>query len=560
MCPAPFDLSRLPRRRLLQAGTGLLAAAAWPPALAAAAVADAHAAQSAPPPALAPTPAIPDITASGLALAQTRSGRIAGWRDGPLSLFRGIPYGADTHTRRFQRALPELAWTGVRDARSFGASAPQLGEADQQAISEDCLRLNVCTPGLRDGRRRPILVYVHGGGYTTGSGSSPLYDGRALSLRGDVVVITLNHRLSAFGYLHLRDLGDERFADSGNVGQWDLIQALHWIREHATEFGGDAGNVTLFGQSGGGAKIATLMAMPAAAGLFHRAMTMSGQQVTAAGPRAATRRAQLVLDHLRATPAQLLELPMTQLLEATRLPDPSWVEDMRLYFGPVMDSDSLPRHPFHPEAPTQSARIPMIIGNTRDETREFLGKDAANFQLDWAQLPDKLRAQQYVDLDPHTVIAEYRRLYPQYTPSEVFFAATTAGRSWRGAVLEAEARARQGAPTWVYQLDWRSRAEPERRAFHTLDIPLVFATTGVAGARSGDDADARRMATRLGDALLALARHGDPNHAGLPTWSPYSLAGRETMLLDDDCALANDPRGGERLLYERVPFIQRGTI
>jgi len=545
---------------LLQAGAGLLAASAWPWSRANAVTlgTDTPAVQ----PATASAPAVPPSPAltSESALALTRSGRIAGWREGPLSLFRGIPYGADTSTRRFQHALPEPAWTGVRDARAFGASAPQLGDADQQAISEDCLRLNVCTPGLRDGVRRPILVYVHGGGYATGSGSSPLYDGRALSLRGDVVVITLNHRLNAFGYLHLRDLGDERFADSGNVGQWDLIQALQWVQQHAAEFGGDAGNVTLFGQSGGGAKIATLMAMPAASGLFHRAMTMSGQQVTAAGPRAATRRAQLLLEHLRTTPAQLLELPMTQLLEATRLPDPSWVEDTRLYFGPVMDSDSLPQHPFHPEAPTQSARIPMIIGNTRDETREFLGKDAGNFQLDWAQLPDKLRAQQYVDLDPHTVIAEYRRLYPQYTPSEVFFAATTAGRSWRGAVLEAEARARQGAPTWVYQLDWRSRAEPQRRAFHTLDIPLVFATTGVAGARSGDDADAHRMATRLGDALLALARNGDPNHADLPTWSPYSLAQRETMRLDDVCALENDPRGGERLLYERVPFIQRGTF
>jgi para-nitrobenzyl esterase len=202
----------------------------------------------------------------------------------------------------------------------------------------------------------------------------------------------------------------------------------------------------------------------------------------------------------------------------------------------------------------------MIIGNTRDETREFLGKDPDNYRLDWVQLPDRLRAQQYVDLDAHTVIAEYRRLYPDYTPSEVFFAATTAGRSWRGAVLEAEARARQGAPTWVYQLDWRSRAEPERRAFHTLDIPLAFATTGVDGARSGDGADARRMAGRLGDALLALARHGDPNHPGLPTWSSYSLQHRETMVLDDTCRLENDPRAGERQLYERVPFVQRGTF
>ncbi|MEE7548449.1 carboxylesterase/lipase family protein, partial [Xanthomonas sp. Kuri4-1] len=212
-----------------------------------------------------------------------RSGRVRGDLDRGVRVFKGIPYGADTAPRRFQPALPEPAWDGVRDASAYGAASPQP-RADE-ATAEDCLFLNVWTPGLRDGRRRPILVYLHGGAYNNGSGSSPLYDGTRLCRRGDVVVVTLNHRLNAFGYLYLAQLGGAAFADSGNVGQLDLVQALQWVRRHAHEFGGDPGNVTLFGQSGGGAKIATLMAMPAARGLFHRAWTMSGQQVTACGPR-----------------------------------------------------------------------------------------------------------------------------------------------------------------------------------------------------------------------------------------------------------------------------------
>ena len=508
--------------------------------------------------------ALPATPAAGKSsLATTRSGRIAGFSDRGIHVFRGIPYGADTGTRRFQRALREKGWTGVRDTVRFGASAPQRGDADGQPVSEDCLFLNVYTPGLRDGAQRPILVYLHGGGYNNGSGSHPLYDGGNLCRRGDVVVVTVNHRLNAFGYLYLGETGDERVMDAGNVGQLDLIDALRWVREHAHAFGGDAGNVTVFGQSGGGAKIATLMAMPEADGLFHKAMTMSGQQVTAAGPRAAAQRSALFLAELGLESSDidaLLAMPMARLLEATRVRDPSRAEDTSLYFGPVLDARSLPRHPFYPDAPAQSARIPMIIGNTRDETRAFLGNDEANFALAWDQLPQKLREQQYVDLSPEVVIAEYRRLYPDYTPSDVFFAATTAGRSWRGAVIEAEERARQGSPAWVYQLDWRSPADGGRlRAFHTLDIPLVFDNTGVEGSKTGTDARARTMAARMSGALLALARHGDPNHAGIPSWSPYTLPRRQTMVLDDVSGMQDDPRGGERRLYERVPFIQRGT-
>jgi para-nitrobenzyl esterase len=530
------------RRRMLLRGGLLATAAAALPGVAGAA---------APPPRDDSAP-----------LARVRGGALRGYRDQGICVFKGIPYGGDTAARRFQAPVLETPWQDVRDAGAYGAAAPQLKASEP--TSEDCLFLNVWTPGLRDGGKRPILFYIHGGGYTTGSGSDPLYDGVRLCKRGDVVVVTVNHRLNLFGYLSLAQLGDAGFADSGNAGQLDLIQALQWVRQHAGEFGGDPGNVTVFGQSGGGAKIATLMAMPAARGLFHRAWTMSGQQVTVAGPRAATQRAQLLLDALKLAPGELARirtLPVAQLLAAAQLRDPSRVENSALYFGPVLDARNVPVHPFWPTAPLQSARIPMVIGNTRDETRAFLGNDAKNFALSWDELPARLESQQYVDLLPQVVIAEYRRLYPQYSPSDVFFAATTAGRSWRGAVEEAEARARQGAPTWVYQLDWGSPLDGGKfGAFHTLDIPLVFDTIAQPGARTGHGADAQRMAAQMSQALLAFARSGNPNHRSLPHWTPYSLQRRETLLFDTPSRLEHDPRGGERRLYQQAPFIQRGTF
>jgi len=495
-------------------------------------------------------------------LARVRGGRVRGQREQGVLVFRGLRYGADTASYRFEPPRPEAAWRGIADALDYGAAAPQGGT--EGPGSEDCLFLNVWTPALDARARRPVLVYIHGGGFNNGSGSDPLYDGSALCRRGDVVVVTLNHRLNTFGYLYLGALGDPRYAASGNAGQLDLVQALQWVREHATTFGGDPGNITVFGQSGGGAKIATLMAMPAARGLFQRAWTMSGQQVTAAGPRAAAQRAAVAMDAVHAPDlAALLRLPAADLLAATRARDPSRVEDTALYFGPVLDEVVLPVHPFWPQAPAQSAAIPMVIGNTHDETRAFLGNDPGNFALDWNTLPAQLEKQQFVDLLPSVVIAHYRRLYPHYTASEVFFAATTAGRSWRGAVEELEARARQpatAAPTWSYQLDWPSPVEEGRlRAFHTLDIPLVFDNAGLPTARTGGGEDARALAGTMSDALIAFARHGDPNHAGLPDWAPYTLPQRRTMLFDVHSRGADDPRGGERELYQRVPFLQRGT-
>lgn len=502
-------------------------------------------------------------------LVTTNAGKVRGGRNGGIHWFKGIRYGADTAARRFMPPLPPAPWKGVVDAIAYGHASPQTSKEPDQ--SEDCLFLNVWTPGLGDGAKRPVMVYIHGGAYNNGSGSDPLYDGTRLSRRGDVVVVTVNHRLNLFGYLYLARLGgldDPRFADSGNAGQLDLILALRWVRDNIVAFGGDPGNVMLFGQSGGGAKIATLMAMPGAHGLFHKVATMSGQQVTAGGPRNATARtrallAAIGLDTGAAGAEAARTLPVEILLKGMKAVDPV-AGSGGVYVGPVLDGRSLPRHPFFPDAPSLSASIPMIIGNTHDETRNLIGGgDPSAFDLTWEALPARLFPAMRVDIAPETVIAEYRRLYPQYSPSDVFFAATTAGRSWRGAVEELQARALQSAgaaPTWAYQLDWASPLDGGKwGAPHMLDIPLVFDNIAQPGSLSGAGPDAQAMADRMADAFIALARTGNPNHPGLPAWEPFELGRRQTMVLNRTSALVDDPRGAERQLFAQVPFIQHGT-
>lgn len=495
---------------------------------------------------------------SSHSIAKTRSGKIAGVRANDVHMFKGIPYGADTRTFRFKPPREPQVWTRTFEALEYGPACPQ--PRIEEATSEDCLRLNVWTPALRDGVRRPVLVYIHGGEFSSGSGSSEVYDGTRLCQRGNVVVVTVNHRLNIFGHLYLDRIGGDEYSTSGNVGILDLVQALSWVRDHAEEFGGDAKSVTVFGQSGGGAKIATLMAMPAARGLFHRAWTMSGQQVTASGPRSATLRARACLDHLKLSGIEaLLKVDTSELVAATAAADPTMV-GRNVYFGPVLDQDALHRHPFYPDAPPQSADIPMVLGNTRDETRAFHGSDPGIHELTWQELPARLLAALHVDIEPEHVVAEYRKLYPQYSASEVFFAATTAGRSWRGAVIEAELRAAQGAQTFAYQLNYRSPLEGGRYgAMHGMDIPLVFDNIAQPGSRTGKSAQAQRAADTMSAALIAFARTGNPNDANVPEWRPYTLSDRATMVFDAESKLENDPRGAERRLFASVPYIQRGT-
>lgn len=491
----------------------------------------------------------------------TTNGPVSGAYEAGVAVFRGIRYGADTATTRFARPRRPAPWQNIVRAVNYGAASPQRGgEPDQ---SEDCLFLNVWTPEAAAGGNRPVMLYIHGGAYNSGSGSDALYDGARLAARGDVVVITINHRLNAFGYLSLGQLMPEAFPDSGNAGQWDILLALDWVKENVAAFGGDPGRVMLFGQSGGGAKIATLMAAPAAAGLFHSVATMSGQQVTASGPLNAKRRAEAFLDRLgiaQGDAAALASLPAARIIEALDLRDPVNPE-FQIYFGPVMDGRLLTRHPFWPDAPPQSAAIPTILGNTLDETRNLIGRSAPEmFDLSWDDLPGALARHMRCDIDPHEVVSAYREFYPDRTPGDIFFAATTAARSWRGQVEEADARAREGGPTWVYRFDFPWTADDGRwGAPHMVDIGYAFLNLDKPGAMPGERARALQLANALSGAFISLARNGDPNHSGIPAWPRHTLPGRETMIFGETVYAANDPRGKERALFAKVPFIQWGS-
>ncbi|QAY76011.1 carboxylesterase/lipase family protein [Sphingosinicella sp. BN140058] len=483
----------------------------------------------------------------------TRQGRLRGRLEGGLAVFRGIRYG---RAERFKAPTAVPPSRDIVDALAFGPSAPQRGTRYAPA-SEDCLFLNVWTPEAKAGGKRPVLVYIHGGAYSSGSVVDPLNDGRHLAARGDAVVVTVNHRLNALGYLYLARL-DPNYPDSGNLGQLDLILALIWIRDNIAAFGGDPGRVLVFGQSGGGAKIATMMGMPAARGLFHRAITMSGQQVTASGPLNATARARAYLDALKATPADLAAMPLERLIEGLGATDP--ILGGGVYFGPVLDMKWLTRHPFWPDANPQSNGVPMMLGNTRDETRAFIDPKGPKLAgLDWSNLAERMTPELRMDLPPEWIVAQYRARFPDWSPERVFYAATTAGRSWPGQVIEADVRAAADTPTWVYQVDYQSPVEPWRGAPHTIDIPLSFGTLDAEGSITGTGADARAVSERMMDAFLAFARSGDPKHPGLEQWPRYRLPARSTMVFDIATRAIDDPRKWERELFARVPYIQPGT-
>ncbi len=485
-------------------------------------------------------------------LVTAKAGRWRGTSEDGVQVFRGIRYGQDTSRARFQAPRPPAPSRETIAATTFGPSCPQSG-GRELTQAEDCLFLNVWTPGADARAKRPVMVYFHGGAYSSGTVIEPRVFGHRLAADGDVVVVTVNQRLNALGYLYLARLSSA-FADSGNAGQLDLILALQWVRDNIATFGGDPARVMVFGQSGGGAKIATLMAMPAGRGLFHSAATMSGQQVTASGPLNATRRSQAYLARLGTTPGDLLTMPVERLVEGLDAEDP--ILGGGVYFGPVLDMKWLTRHPFWPDAHPQGNAIPLILGNTHDETRAFIDPSGPKLAgIGWDNVAARIAPELRIDVLPEWVVAEYRAQFPQMSPADLFYAATTAGRSWRGQVIEAEERAKAGVPAWVYQLDFASPVEPIRGAPHGHDVPLVFGTLDAEGSITGTGAAARALSRRMMAAFVALAREGNPG-AG---WPRYTLPERQTMIFDAESRVESDPRRWQRELFARIPYIQPGT-
>ncbi len=503
-------------------------------------------------------------------VATTTAGKISGAFVDGINVFKGIPYGADTAKTRFKAPLPAAPWSGVKECTGFAPMAPQLSAArastaatargttrDQGVQSEDCLHLNVWTAGLRDYRKRPVLVYFHGGAYNNGSANNDLYDGVRLVHRGDVVVVTVNHRLNAFGYMYLGDLAPE-YAESGNAGQLDLILALKWVRDNIAEFGGDPSRVLIFGQSGGGAKCATLMATPAAKGLFHRVMSMSGQQIKGASIEIASDRAKTVLEKMGITPkknlaAQLNALTMEQIQNGSAAVSADWL--------PVVDQITLPRNPFDPDTPALSEMVPMILGNVHDETN-VTGREA----ITWENAADVLKNAVSQYLGPYTpeqVIAKYREIYPSYSPDQVATAAATAFRAWPGQRWEAERRAanpKSQPHTWVYQMNFSGG---NGKAMHTIDIPFMFDNIAMAEGQIGSApeqlAAANALAATMSQMLINYGRTGDPNFAGLPHWPAYDLKNRSTMIWERTPHIENDPRSAERIFADKSHYHQAGT-
>jgi len=492
--------------------------------------------------------------AAGDPLVACRAGRFIGERRDGVAAFRGIRYG---QAQRFRAPMAEPVAREVVRATEAGPACPQRGKRRPQA--EDCLFLNVWTPRPNAGARLPVLVWVHGGGYAYGSANDPITDGRALAAAGDVVVVTVNHRLNALGYLYLARL-DPDFADSGNAGQLDLVLALAWVRDNIAAFGGDPARVTMIGQSGGGAKITTLMAMPAARGLFRRAITMSGQQVTVSGPVHATRRARAYLARLGIAdaPRHLLDQPVEKLIEALDADDP--IERSPIYFGPVLDGRSLTHHPYWPEAHPYGLGIDLMLGATRDETRDFSDPASPEMRgLRWDALPDRIAAELPVDAPPEAIVRAYRAHLPAASPADIFYAATTDGRSWRPQLIEAEARARAGRPAFVYQVDFQSPTNPDRGAFHGIDIGLVFGTFDAPYAWTGNGPPTRALSRLMQQRFVAFARTGNPNPPGLPPWPVYDERRRATMIFDVASRVENDPRRWQRELFAPYPYTQPGS-
>ena len=503
-------------------------------------------------------------------IATTAAGKLRGKIENDIYVFKGVRYGADTGKTRFQAPRPPEPWTGVLDAFDYGNQTPQNAGGDggglfkswanRRTDSEDCLFLNVWTPGLRDQKKRPVMVWFHGGGFSSGSGSSHAYDGVRLAKRGDVVVVTVNHRLNVFGHLYLAKAGGAKFADSGNVGILDLVQSLKWVRENIAEFGGDPNTVMIFGESGGGAKVTTLMAMPAAKGLFHRAAVQSGAWLLFNEPEDSTKVAAAVIEELGLTPQTIDRIATVPFQSIQQAAAKAARTVAGMGWGPVIDLKNLMRHPFTPDAPAESREIPLLIGFNRTESTLLVGpRDPLYFDMTWEALPEKLKPF-LPGIDVPKVVQEYRALHPRFNASDVFFAITTDSRFVRAHVAQVERKAQQGgAPGYFYMLDWDTPVDGGKwRSPHALEIGFVFDNVAKSESMSGIGPEQQRIADLMSTAWLAFARTGNPNNSLLPKWPAYDVKTRPSMVFALEPKVVNDVHGKERRMFDSMKMTANG--
>jgi para-nitrobenzyl esterase len=525
-------------------------------------------------------------------VVETSSGKVRGFLDEQhgARVFLGIPYGSSpSGTKRFLPATAARPWSGVRDSSTYGPSAPQASHAEaggmrpddpgaaariaalmgllagmagiEPAQDEDCLVLNVWTGGTDTSRRRPVIVYLHGGAFTTGSGSWPLYDGAPLAGKGEAVVVTVNHRLGPLGFLHLEDVSED-FAGSGNAGMLDLVLALEWVRDNIGSFGGDPGRVLVMGSSGGASKTSVLMAMPKAKGLLHRANLMSGPML-AANPRAtAADFAERLLAALGISSARVHEL---QDVPADRLIHEAEHLGIRISDGlatgasaasfmplqPVVDGVVLPTNP-DPLLHDVGAAVPVMIGSTRDDmTMMMLG------QPWFGALPEQglqmMAAATFGDRAA-AALSAYGRARAGATPSEIACSMVTDRVMWAGGIEVAEHKAAAGAaPAFVYRFDYATDAMSGiLGATHGGDIPFALDNHALS-SMAGNRPDNGRMGALMSETWISFASSGVPSHADHPEWRPYTADDRATMLLNLPAVLAVDPDAEIRLLYAVQP-------
>ena len=489
-------------------------------------------------------------------IVKTSNGPIRGRMDNRgLYVFKGVRYGAPpVGDLRFKPPRKPAPWTEVADASKYGARAIQAAggaaaEADTPGMSEDCLFLNVWTPGL-DNKKRPVMVWLHGGGFSSGSGGDSITEGGNLARKGDVVVVSVNHRLSVFGYLQLGKEWGPEYASSGQAGMLDIVLSLEWVRDNITHFGGNPGNVAIFGESGGARKVPMLMAMPVAKGLFHKAIIESGSGLDAPSREDAISLGRELLKKLGITEGdhEALKRAGTQAIFNAQPPpgsnasSPAGQLTMPIPgFVPCVDGIALPRKPFIPDAPPISAKIPVLIGSNKDEMTIFRARDpkfGASTDEEFTayvrqQLPGKAEA----------LIPALRTAFPGYTPSHLITATETMKGYWIATVLQAERKAAQGAaPVYVYLLAWETPVDGGRlRAHHALDLPLVFNNIESGRNMVGPGPEPQRLSDLMSSAWIAFARSGDPNTSGLPKWPPYDLKSRATMIFNLDSRVQNDP-------------------
>jgi para-nitrobenzyl esterase len=483
-------------------------------------------------------------------VVETTAGKIRGLRLGKAVAFKGVPYGAPTGgSARFLPPQKPEAWTGVKDTVELGHRSPQgpsglipeVAAVDvKEPSGEDCLVLNVWTPSASPQHKRPVMVWLHGGGFTSGSGGFKIYDGANLAEKHNVVVVTVNHRLNAFGYFYLADLGGAQFANASNAGMLDIVAALKWVRDNVANFGGDPANVTIFGQSGGGAKVCTLLAMPAAKGLFHRAVVESGASLTGISREAANKNTEAFLSKVGLKPDQageLQKLPLERIVDA--------LGGGR--FGPVVDGKTLPANPFDPTAPEVSASVPLLIGTTQTEVTFFAGQQLD--PIDEATMRTRVKqGLRRNEGDADAIIAAYKKTNPGISNIDIALESASDAFTWTNSITVAERKLALGqAPVFMYYFKWRSPVRDGKlKAMHCMEIPFVFDNVDLGAPMTGNGADRYALAEKISSAWVAFARSGNPSQRGL-AWPAYSTAQRATMILDDKPEVVDDPRKDIRL-------------